>query len=1030
MNTYFSVKSVLLNMLNNPRGSLWRKWDLHVHTPASIVQHYGRGDDAWEKFFAGIEALPEEFKVIGINDYIFIDGYTKVKEAHSNGRMQNIALFLPVIELRLDKFGQSGSKLSCVNYHVIFSDKVEPDDIQEFFLNKLSVQYNLSEYPEEVTAKKVSLENFGRIIRENTPQDKRDKLAVKTNLEIGFNNFHLPIKTINDALEGSLCFRSKYMTAVGKAEWEDIRFGQSGQGTAEKKTIINNADLVFTAGKSVGNAQLARQSLISQQVNSKLFDCSDAHHFSDSQEHIRLGHCFTWIKADTTFEGLKLASQRYDDRVCIAREPLKVSQVNRNKTKYIKSLEIRKLSGAITEETWFDCEIEFNHDLVAIIGNKGNGKSALTDIIALCGNTKVPRLSFLTENRFCNSSQKKAEGFEAKLIWESGLPTPRKLSDKIPTHENELVRYVPQSFFESVTNEVAIHENSEFDMELKKVIFSHIPESEHLGFEDLDKLIEHHVKTTEEDLSSLRQNLHRLNTEICKIESEISEEKLRETAAQIEIREKELESHNTAQPPKIEKPATQSEQADKLESCRSEVDKLETQNALQKEALSNLKRRRLTLHQIMERVQNVEKYVQSSLQNLTQDLDEVDVELELNTLIQLSIDLKPLGKHLSDTSSEILVVEGNLDSDSDGSLAHQLQSMKTEASSLQDSLNEADEQYQRHLSDLQSWNNRRDQIIGSEEAIGSLKYLQKKLDDQRNSLPKKHEEMLEERLNITRSIYIQISKLKRTLEELSQFVQDRVSQHELTREKYGFSFNVRLTYLSFVERFLEFIDHGRSGTFRGREAGRDILVEICKKYDFYVEDNVISFVEEVVKKLKQDDNYEPPRKMDVSTQLKRAFTELEVYDFLFGLEYIRPNYSLQLDEKEMQQLSPGERGVLLLIFYLLVDKDECPLLIDQPEENLDNQSVYKLLVPAIKEAKNKRQIFLVTHNPNLAIVCDAEQIIHASMDKNDGNRIDYQSGAIENPIFNTLALDILEGTQPAFDIRRETYVFPISSTNQ
>ncbi|NJL86295.1 MAG: hypothetical protein HC886_10465 [Leptolyngbyaceae cyanobacterium SM1_1_3] len=110
------------------------------------------------------------------------------------------------------------------------------------------------------------------------------------------------------------------------------------------------------------------------------------------------------------------------------------------------------------------------------------------------------------------------------------------------------------------------------------------------------------------------------------------------------------------------------------------------------------------------------------------------------------------------------------------------------------------------------------------------------------------------------------------------------------------------------------------------------------------------------------------------------------------------------------------------MFYLLIDKDDRPLLIDQPEENLDNQSIYNLLVPAVREAKKRRQIFLVTHNPNLAIVCDADQIIHSSIDKNNGNRVIYQSGVVENPIFNRYALDILEGTQPAFDVRKDTYL--------
>src|SRR5689334_24803425 len=90
---------------SNPVGSTWKKWDLHVHTPCSIIQNYG-GDtnSAWDAFISDLEKLPEEFKVIGINDYIFVDGYEKVLKAKLNGRIKNIDLVLPVVELRLDKF--------------------------------------------------------------------------------------------------------------------------------------------------------------------------------------------------------------------------------------------------------------------------------------------------------------------------------------------------------------------------------------------------------------------------------------------------------------------------------------------------------------------------------------------------------------------------------------------------------------------------------------------------------------------------------------------------------------------------------------------------------------------------------------------------------------------------------------------------------------------------------------------------------------------------------------------------------------
>ncbi len=58
----------------------------------------------WERFISNLERLPSEIKVIGINDYIFIDGYKRVLNEKQKGRLSNIELILPVIELRIDKF--------------------------------------------------------------------------------------------------------------------------------------------------------------------------------------------------------------------------------------------------------------------------------------------------------------------------------------------------------------------------------------------------------------------------------------------------------------------------------------------------------------------------------------------------------------------------------------------------------------------------------------------------------------------------------------------------------------------------------------------------------------------------------------------------------------------------------------------------------------------------------------------------------------------------------------------------------------
>ena len=103
------------------RGTMWQIWDLHVHTPASFEQGYGGDSDAvWERYIDELENLPEEMKVIGINDYWFLDGYKRVREAKESGRLKNIDEIFPVIEMRLRHWGGTSGGLSRVNLHVIF----------------------------------------------------------------------------------------------------------------------------------------------------------------------------------------------------------------------------------------------------------------------------------------------------------------------------------------------------------------------------------------------------------------------------------------------------------------------------------------------------------------------------------------------------------------------------------------------------------------------------------------------------------------------------------------------------------------------------------------------------------------------------------------------------------------------------------------------------------------------------------------------------------------------------------------------
>ena len=222
----------------------------------------------------------------------------------------------------------------------------------------------------------------------------------------------------------------------------------------------------------------------------------------------------------------------------------------------------------------------------------------------------------------------------------------------------------------------------------------------------------------------------------------------------------------------------------------------------------------------------------------------------------------------------------------------------------------------------------------------------------------------------------------------------------------------------FVDNFLGYINRNKKGTFQNADTGT--VSAMLDSIDLSEEDGVRQLLDSSIRWLEEDERNESDiQKRNISDQVSKV---KEFYDFLFSLEYLAPSYDLKQDGKSLDQLSPGEKGAVLLVFYLMIDKEDIPLIVDQPEDNLDNKSVFEVLTHFIRIAKKRRQIIMVTHNPNLAVGADAEQIIYTSLDKtNDKNEFSVECGSIENMNMNKRIVDILEGTKPAFDKRKLRY---------
>lgn len=175
-------------------------------------------------------------------------------------------------------------------------------------------------------------------------------------------------------------------------------------------------------------------------------------------------------------------------------------------------------------------------------------------------------------------------------------------------------------------------------------------------------------------------------------------------------------------------------------------------------------------------------------------------------------------------------------------------------------------------------------------------------------------------------------------------------------------------------------------------------------------------------------------------QLKNEITEGEFFRRLFG-DWYDIHYVVTSGGDRLDKMSPGKKGLVLLELIVELEQGDCPILIDQPEDDLDNQSIYSELRRFIKDAKKRRQIIIVTHNANIALGADAEEIIvanqHGQGRENDRCQFQYRSGSIENNAIpeggaaglqfldrysiQQHACQILDGGKEALEQRRRKY---------
>lgn len=486
---------------------------------------------------------------------------------------------------------------------------------------------------------------------------------------------------------------------------------------------------------------------------------------------------------------------------------------------------------------------------------------------------------------------------------------------------------------------------------------------------------------------------------------------------------REWDAHLLARP--LEKVQPDADQATQ-DSCKSvtqelvkkqeELKKIECEIVELRDSDATACKKRASAEKVISKLKNLEHQVNVGLVDIQSEL--VCLDIKLSEVVTFEVKCACIETAIVAIDKARIDIAAKLDPAVSTSSEYMRKVLIAKIGDLQAQLSAPLREYQLYLESVKAWQQEGTKIKGSEEIAGTICYLQKKLAEL-SDLPVELRLLSRQRERKLLEVFREKQKLCAYYARYYGAVQDFLKNHDLaTSDQFTLTFNVAIKENGFANRMLSLINRRRTGSFMGEEEGNAEMKRLLDSANFNSALGVLRFAKKVLCKLTSRDG----KTLLLRDQLRQGASVQEVYDYVFSLDYLAPIYSLLWDGKGMEQLSPGERGNLLLIFYLLVDNNDIPLIIDQPEENLDNQTVYKTLVPCIKYAKKRRQLVIVTHNPNLAVVCDAEQIVCAEMTKGEQNEIRYVCGAIENPVTNQKIVDVLEGTRPAFDKRDDKYL--------
>jgi hypothetical protein len=977
----------------DPRGSIWRRWDPHIHAPGTALNNqFGAG--AWESYLTAVEQSEPRIEALGVTDYYSIDDYEVALGHKDAGRLPEVGLLFPNVELRLPTATGSDHP---VNIHLLISPEAA-DHVEQArrFLRTLRFDSGGESY----ACDRSDLIRLGKA-HDNSITD--DGAALRA----GTNQFKVSITNLKDSFAKSAWAQDNILVAVAAGTNDGTSGVRDAGGSLEatRQEIERFAHVIFAGAPKQREFWLGDGVLSPGELASKFDGPKPCLHGSDAHSLAKVGKPdndrFTWLKGDATFETLRQACLEPRERAIVAPAPPSGALPHR----VIKEI-------AVSAASWFaNGTIPLSSGLVAIIGARGSGKTALADLMAAGAGAASDDAS---DKTFLQRARPHIGGTSVALTWADARSATIALPPVVDPDAAPDVQYLSQQFVERLCSAEGM--TDELLAEIERVIFEAHAYEDRLGTSSFRELLDirashgrnlrAHAHQAIESLSdqienerSARAQLPALTAEQGRLSKLLDEDKRARTALVVtggETRSKQLEAVNAEL-------GVRQGAVDLARRREQALVELET-------AIADMTARRLPA--------------------LIADLERAHAGAGLSVTDWQAFELKFSGDPADVVSEHLTAVRQQIT----GLTGQPIPRPTTPPAEWPPFIAEGADLARAPLSALKAESVRLGQLIGLDEVKQKqLTALNDKITKNEAALAAANTAATnaagaQARINVLAenrkasyaSLFDGFASEQAELTKMYEPLSTMLSSQPGTLGKLSFSVRRVVDVEAWAARGEDLMDLRTGTTFRGRgellKVATDTLLQAW-------ESGASADVADAMSTFRTDHDQhiiEQAKVPQTNIPAFRAWAN-EVAAWLNSTDHISVSYGIQYDGVDIEQLSPGTRGIVLLLLYLAVDQsDDRPLIIDQPEENLDPKSIFVELVGRFVETRSRRQIIIVTHNANLVVNTDADQVIIASAGAHVPGglpTLSYLSGGLENPAVRDEVCEILEGGKPAFEER-------------